>query len=262
MYQIWKKIFRNYVLLLFKKHGFSISRIDANSKKHTDELNFLDGFLTGLLSGKKELMIVQCGANDGFTVDPLYSFIQRNIENVKAVLIEPLPDVFEGLQTRYQNYENIITLNVAIGPCKQIELFRIRPEFSEVYSGVIASGITSFDKTFVIEKAKRNLNRSEIEAECCVESLTVKCALLSQVFVDHGNQRLEDIFVQVDAEGYDDECIYTINFSQVKPVAINYEVSNLSNEKYKRLKHFLNDNGYKLYRWSKSDEVAILQGVT
>lgn len=225
--------------------------------KAIEPLAFLDGFLTGALSAGDKLGLLQCGANDGMTVDPVRSFILRNPSTVNCVLVEPLPDIYAALQTNYANQDHVTTLNIAIGPDDTIKLYRIKPEYSDQYRGIIASGITSFDREFVLQKATRQLKIEGVPPESRIESITQQCQTISQVIDAHAAALGTAPFVQIDAEGFDDTVVYTIDFERHQPIAINYEVDNLTEDKHLKLRAYLAERGYYFIRWTHSDELAI-----
>jgi len=238
---------------------FSLSRSDSKSPKpkSTPSLAFLDGFLSGRLSADGRMGLLQCGANDGITVDPVRSFLLRNPGTVSAVLVEPLPDVYASLQANYAGHDHVVTLNVAVGPGDSLELHRIKPAYAAHYHGAIASGVTSFDRDFVLAKATKLLRLEGVAPEDRIETFTQRCLTVSAIIDAHADLLGERPFLQVDAEGFDDRVIYTVDFERHRPIAINYEVQNLGEDRQVALRRHLSDIGYSFVRWSKSDEIAI-----
>lgn len=57
------------------------------------------------LFGKNQINIVQIGANDGISADPIYDYIISN-DNVNAYLVEPQNDAFIELEKNYKNVSN------------------------------------------------------------------------------------------------------------------------------------------------------------
>src|SRR5579859_5236379 len=70
--------------------------------------------------------VVQIGANDGITSDPVFDFIKRY--RWSGLLVEPLPDIFARLRDNYREARNVILVNSAIGPAKDLTLYRISPK--------------------------------------------------------------------------------------------------------------------------------------
>src|SRR6202008_3756399 len=58
-------------------------------------------------------IVVEVGANDGKTGDPVFHLI-RSRRHSKALLVEPVPHLFERLQRTYSDLPNCILANVAI----------------------------------------------------------------------------------------------------------------------------------------------------
>ncbi|WP_299782444.1 FkbM family methyltransferase [uncultured Roseobacter sp.] len=219
---------------------------------------FVDGFLTGLIAREGKIGVLQCGANDGVTVDPINRFLIRNKSNVKAVLVEPLPDVFEQLKENYAGNENVACLNVALGPEGKLTLYRLKAEYSDRYRGIIASGITSFDRNHVLKKSMNLVGIDEIPPEDRVEEVEVECMTVSRLIDDHADRLSDQPFVQIDAEGFDDQVVYSVDLERHRPLGFGYEFNKLSIEKLGKLREHLARHGYSTVTWSKSDELAYL----
>lgn len=77
--------------------------------------------LTGLLTerideiykAKKDLRILQVGANDGKQFDPIYKYVKSH-NNIKGVFIEPLIEYFSALVSNYKEKTGFVFLNVGI----------------------------------------------------------------------------------------------------------------------------------------------------
>lgn len=254
----------NAVKSLIKKTasrlGYTVVRTSKPSpagKNQIQQLEFVDGFLAGQLAAGRRISILQCGANDGVTVDPVRSFILRHTDQVNAVLVEPLPDVYDALVANYADQAQVTTLNIAVGPESEINLYRIKAEYTANYKGIIASGITSFDREYVLKKATDLLDLKEVPPEDRIERVTQKCLTVSQIIEDHADQLGVEPFVQIDAEGYDAQIIYTIDFARHRPIAINYETDHLSEEDLGKLHEYLSSKGYSFIKWKTNDELAV-----
>ena len=69
--------------------------------------------IRNIFRGRKDLCIVQTGSNDGVTGDPVHLLLQSN-PSWKALLVEPVPFLFERLRKNYYGNPNIKFANVAI----------------------------------------------------------------------------------------------------------------------------------------------------
>ena len=61
----------------------------------------------------KRPFVVQIGANDGKTHDPLYRYISKY--KTAGLLVEPQPDVFQKLKNNYKDNPNLKFADVAMG---------------------------------------------------------------------------------------------------------------------------------------------------
>ncbi len=251
------KFIKNRFKSIILDGGDITSRKNKKDSPENKYPKFIYGYLSGYLSSNKRIGIIQCGANDGITVDPIFDFMKANIDSVGAVLIEPLPEVFDLLSERYRNRDNIITINKAVGPKGDIDLYRIKREYSEYYRGIIASGITSFNRDYVLKKAATLLDLEGVPPEDRIEKLTVETMSLTRIYEQHKEIIGNEPFVQIDTEGFDDQVIFTIDFNVLQPIAINYEFCHLNEKSLNELRGHLRSKGYQVFQWSRDDEVAI-----
>ena len=71
--------------------------------------------------------IVQIGANDGVRFDELRSFIIKS-DNVRALLVEPIPEYFSNLKNNYKEQKNVLLENSAISISGEDKfMFKRRP---------------------------------------------------------------------------------------------------------------------------------------
>ncbi len=176
-----------------------------------------------LLSGR--LTFVQVGAFDGTSRDDLTSLLTYT--GVRGVLVEPQPEPFAELQTRFGDHENLHLANVAIAPeVGQREMFRPR-------SG--ESRLASFDRT--------NLTRHGIAAEDIV-CKSVRCTPLDSLLDDLAIERLD--ILQIDAEGFDLEVLATIDLDRWHPTWLRFEFLHLDSN---RLAACLDDLSLRGYRF-------------
>jgi hypothetical protein len=79
-------------------------------------LSSLRDFYEAYFSSGKEARVIQVGANDGIMCDPLRRFLVHSTkQNIRAVLVEPIPFYYTKLRDLYADYPNITVLNVACG---------------------------------------------------------------------------------------------------------------------------------------------------
>lgn len=208
-------------------------------------------------SVKHEFTVIQVGANDGFTNDPIHKYIKR--DNWKGVLLEPQPYVFNKyLNKLHRKSKTIHPFNAALGTQNgETTLYKIGFSNSRW-----ATGIASFSKE---------------QLESCFESGHVhRCADKEGVYVpDNPEKRIigEKVEVitastlmkkfdisnidllQIDAEGFDFEVIKLFNIAETKPKVICFEGSHFSDEEAKECYSFLERHGYN-HQKIKADIIA------
>lgn len=98
--------------------------------------NEADIFLAEFFSSKKDLLVIQVGANDGVQNDPLRRFIQLNLAHVDWILVEPLDFYIEKLKDLYRQSPRVSIIKAAVG--KQpglLKLFFLNPETASEMDG-------------------------------------------------------------------------------------------------------------------------------
>lgn len=252
-----KKLIKGLVSLV----GLEIGR----KGRFQPSFNLLDVVLEAVASSQNMLNIVQVGANDGSHGDPIHNFLIENKDRTNALLIEPQPEIIPYLQRAYVEHPRVSIFKGAIGESESLLLYRIRPDlWSSFHAPYLrqapeyraASGLTSASREHVMKAARKYLDRN-VSAEEAVETIEVPCRRLADLMSSMAFPM--DIHVlQVDAEGADDQVIYACDIGELQPVVINFESMNLDKGRLADLESFLSRKGYKIFRWSKSDTVAIL----
>ena len=92
--------------------------------------------------------ILQVGSNDGIMADPVREIILAY--KLPAILVEPIPDIFEQLRLNYSDKSNIRFENVAVSTeSGEAEIFQITPEAKHLPKWVHA--LASFDKSTLLK---------------------------------------------------------------------------------------------------------------
>jgi FkbM family methyltransferase len=227
----------------------------ANEKKYY--FNFLEGVLISLLcKNNNTLKIVQIGANDGVHGDPLHQFVRMFNNQIKLLAIEPQVKAFNQLKDNYKDLKNIFFFNGCIGDGTIKPFYSLNEKFKKISKkkDIKIDGVSSFEKQNLIK-------RLEFYKVANFDTYIDVCKLESQLLetvLNKFNFDPADIgFLQIDAEGYDDQIIYNLKLNVFKFPLINYEFKNLSKNKILTLHKFLKKNNYRIIKWSRSDELAI-----
>jgi FkbM family methyltransferase len=189
-----------------------------------------------------EFTVIQVGAFDGSTFDPVRNCILQY--GLKAVLVEPQPDVFERLVTSYKGQANVTFENAAISKCEGIAtLYRFR-QFESTPS--IAGALASLDRQMLLD------NHHNMSGE--IEEVQVKLTTLETLMRKHKIDIVS--LLQIDAEGHDWSILQTVDFNKYRPLIIHYEISVLPPPDQRASIEYLSSNGYGILWYGTADLLA------
>jgi len=191
--------------------------------------------------------VIQIGANDGITHDPIHKFIKRDQWN--GVLLEPQKHVFPTLEKLYAKNKGIKTLNAALGDSDgKTKLYKIGFSNSRW-----ATGLATFNRE-VLEEAFENgyvekwarIDNTSIPADKEEQIIAEEIQVTSTDTLLQSNKLSQVDFLQIDTEGFDFEVIklFLGNTLGIKPTGIIYEHFHLSNNDITKCESFLHENGY------------------
>ncbi|MDA9133994.1 FkbM family methyltransferase [Candidatus Pelagibacter ubique] len=221
-------------------------------KETKDFMSFLEGTIIYILSLKKKIKIIQVGANDGILGDPLYKIIKSYNSDIQYVGIEPDETVFQKLTYNYSKLQNVFLVNKLIGDGSSVDFYSFNENFKK-FTKKDPSGLNSIIKESMIRQLHiRGLKNFDKWVNVKKQkSYTLKQALQNFPFM------MKADILQVDAEGFDDEIIYNSSIDEFDFKIINFEHKLLTNEKCDKLENYLKEKKYEIFKWSKSDTLAI-----
>lgn len=216
--------FTSLISRLANRYGYRIERIVDYSKHQLDVFEILIDQLT---PSSSDFFLVQVGANDGRTGDPIYEFIERY--HWRSLLLEPQPEVFKQLVENYRNEPQLILENVALGETDgTLTMYTVKG----------SSYLGSFDRDALVKRVRDSSNIVEIAVEVATFH-----TLVDRHKIDHVDLLL------VDTEGYDFEVIkMALQDGLPKPSLIRYEHLHLSTPDRKACVQLLASHGYQLLR--------------
>lgn len=226
--------------------------------------NLFDQLLNDYFKFKDITRIVQIGANDGRINDPIYQAVMENKNVTDILLIEPQAEVISFLIENYRPHPKFKIVNAAIGPEKDLIIYRLNSQLWEVFikrhlkdapSYRVPSGFASHIKAHVMSHIHGNLPASMNEAEA-IEELCVPSYNLVELLEKNDFSKEIDL-LQVDCEGMDDMVLYCCNLAEIKPEIIHFEYCHLTTDSFKNLILYLGDLKYLIYCRSESDAIAI-----
>ncbi|MCB0540111.1 MAG: FkbM family methyltransferase, partial [Bacteroidetes bacterium] len=210
------------------------------------------------------MFFIQIGACDGISFDPLF-FLTKKYK-MHGVLLEPIPHLFEELKKNYKDIPNIELVNKAISSVNgTIEMQTITedglkrlPKWAKGIS-TISSDKNALGNNYWEEgKGKEHKEYEKIYEEIKKYRKPIKVDSIDfEKLLDMYNINKIDL-LQIDAEGYDYEIIKLINFDNVKPKIIHFEIANLDNDEKKSCLNLLTNNGYSVVQYNKQDALATL----
>jgi FkbM family methyltransferase len=212
------------------------SSLQRELRKVQDEIRRTLGNRTG------PVFVVQVGANDGATNDPLHGFIVDHT-NWRGIFIEPVEFVFERLKRNYGYSDRLVFENVAISHCREVRKFYYVSDAAKELGDSVSDWydqLGSFDKGHIL---KHCTGRNSALQPYIVEQ-DVRCVPLQDVLDKHRVERID--LIHIDAEGFDFEVLSQLDFRRYKPAVVLYEHYHLPAEQKAKAKSLLEANGYTL----------------
>lgn len=189
-------------------------------------------------------IVVDVGANDGKTGDPIFHLIRPDRQG-KALLIEPVPYLFERLQRNYSDLPDCILANVAIAPVSSsAPIYYIDPDARKYFPELPAyfEELASFDRAKIAQILGER-------ATSLLREKVVETTPLRNLLIENGITRVD--LLQIDTEGYDYEVLKTFPFDLSLPVVVCFEHCHLSEHDRAAALSLVVSYGYSVERWGK-----------
>lgn len=194
----------------------------------------LERIVEGMALKNPEIRFLQVGANDGIRADPIRNIVLER--QLRGVLVEPLPDMFQSLVANYAGQPNLVFENVAIGEAEgQQTIYRL-PASADVPD--LYHGSASFFKP-TLEKMMRKMRCTAPILEEVVPMTTMK-----RLVDKHGLKDAE--LLLVDCEGYDAKIVFGAFDAGMAPEVVCYEYMHLTPDEIDGCASMLLGRGYKL----------------
>jgi FkbM family methyltransferase len=253
---------KQHIQKLVSCFGLQITR-SAPRMPPANHLTVYHAALTTLLSAVEKLRVVQVGANDGTVNDPIYNFVKEFPDRTEILLIEPQKAVIPYLKASYEFHSEHTIHNGAVGPNGTLSLYAVAPEFWGRLNVPYANGwpdyraptgITSFSREHVHAWLKTVLKDGSCVDDAIMEICVTSASLIN--ILNQANFPHPIDCLQIDAEGFDDMVIYNCDIKLSAPRLIHFEAAHLSPARYDDLNRFLNESGYKVWRYG-GDALAV-----
>ena len=189
--------------------------------------------------------VLQIGANDGATGDPLARWFEQ--AQWSGVLVEPIPHLAASLARRYAARKNVTVERCAIGEGDgEARMFRIADS-----PGAPAwhQQLASFDRSVLLK------HRAAIPGiDSLIAEETVPVASVKTLLVRHDMSRI-DLLV-IDTEGYDWRILRQFDLNSTRPVLILFEHQHLSPTEKTEAYEFLSRARYSWREVPEGDTLA------
>ena len=252
-----KKLISN----ILRKKGYNF--VNINKVKVSSFKDRYDSMYILLFAlQKKNYKIIQVGANNGVTGDPVNHFVLDFNKSISYLGFEPQEEPYNELTNNYNNYNNFYLIKQCIGEEKKSNFYCVNQKYQNL---CIKNGwkVTTGVNSLIKENLLKRLNENNLNAKEYIESYEVQVLPLKKsIEMNYPNilRNFRNIdLLQVDAEGYDDQVIYNSSIEFFKPKYINFEYKNLSKTNLENLLKYLKQNSYECLRWRYNDYLAVLK---
>ena len=132
----------------------------------------------------------------------MYEIVKKYNSSIKYLGIEPDEEAFLDLKKNYLGIDNVILVNKLIGDGSIVNFYTFNNNYKKFDNH--GSGLNSIDKASVLrqlnKRGLKNFNKYIDIKE--YQTFTLKSA------IEEYPEMLDADFLQIDAEGFDDEIIY------------------------------------------------------
>ncbi len=230
-------------------------KVDTPRSREVPKLNTLQAAVISLLNNVDEINLVQIGANDGKSNDPLYEIIVAKPHGVKVLMVEPQPELIGILKSNFEALSDVHYFQGAISnKAARMTLYRVKPSLWGHIKGRgvgkpahhLHSKFASLNEAHV----KKHLARyryidsgEKIPPEVGLEGIDVPVKTLGGLLASY--PAFEQIHVLlIDAEGEDGAIVWDALDLDPRPSVINCEIRHLKEKQLSLLLAKLADNGY------------------
>lgn len=214
-------------------------------RQHVPEpdLDVLELMLRDLRTRTPRPFVLQIGANDGATADPIQHQIRQH--GLPALLVEPQPTAFLALQKHYAGQPNVRFEQALIAEGGGTRtLYMVDPEGTQF--GAWCYQIASLDRALVVSLLREHraaMNLPE-DVESVVKAVEVPAKTVAEVLAAHDVSAVDVLIV--DTMGFDLEILKLFPFDRTTPAIVSFEETMLSHSDRLAAYALLQERGYGL----------------
>ncbi|MHC4885189.1 MAG: FkbM family methyltransferase [Planctomycetota bacterium] len=196
----------------------------------------------------QEGVAVQIGSNDGRTGDPLHDWLKRN-KGWSAVLVEPVPFLFDRLKRTYSGERRFAFENAVINDGSEVTFYWVSEE--------ARAGLPElpFWHDQLAGFSREHITNHLPELAPYIVSEAFHGITLADLFDRQGLAGID--LLHIDAEGADFEILRQLDLERFRPRVIIYERVHLSEEEVNRSIRFLRSS-YELFNL-ETDILAVVK---
>jgi FkbM family methyltransferase len=204
----------------------------------------LDTLLERLVATTRDPFVLQVGAMDGVSYDPIHAWLARG--GWRGLLVEPLPDLFAALVANYRGVAGLSFANVAIADhVGTATLNRVDPD--AIRSGAAPEWSAGASSMFADRNSMGGVRIAEADwarIRPHVRTETVACTTLAALLEAERVERID--LLQIDTEGYDYQVLRQLDFARYRPAIVHLEYYLLPPQEQEACFALLLRNGYVL----------------
>jgi len=188
--------------------------------------------LKKILGRLDNLSVVQIGANDGMAGDPICSLIKSH-PTWNALLVEPVPELFQRLTQTYQGFTNVRFENLAISDqAGSSQFFMVHPSALRAIPDLPPwwDQLGSFERNHILKHFGPII-------EPYISEITISTLPLADVLAR--NQITCIDLLHIDTEGFDWHILRQLDLSRFRPKVILFEYRHLSEVEHSAALAFL-----------------------
>jgi FkbM family methyltransferase len=189
---------------------------------------------------KKDLFVVQIGAMDGISFDDTRYFL--DLYKWDALLVEPIPDIFNELKENFKDRDNYIFEQSAIANYDG-EITMLTVSNKTIQEEGLHEGYKGMSAVYPLKNGFGSTYQRDVDVKANFgTNINVPCLTLDSLCKKHDINQI-DIFI-CDAEGSDFEIFKQIDFTKYRPSFIRLEYTNLTDIEKEQVVKMLEENGY------------------
>lgn len=216
-------------------------------------------FYDRLSRSSDSVFVIQVGANDGITHDPIHKFIKRDGWN--GLLLEPQPFVFRNkLFPLYLKSQAIALENVALGEkLRLMDMYKLSFTNDRWATGLSTFHLPSLEKKItngeIDRLAKKHGVKLPAKKSDYIHHLKVEVKTFDFLMEKYGIKKVD--VLQVDAEGFDFEIIKLFDISKNEAKVIVFEYSHINESEFaEEVVPYFEKNGFQIKK-CKADAIAV-----